>query len=97
MAWLEELLQTRWHDLKVHITTVSEQWAAVSVAGPKSRETLSKCVEDYNILSNENLPDGYEWGDKSGFSKPLPSRHISLGDISAAIGAPAHRWNGGGN
>ena len=48
-------------------------------------------------LSNENLPDGYEWGDKSGFSKPLPSRHISLGDISAAIGAPAHRWNGGGN
>jgi len=56
MAWLEELLQTRWQDLKVHITTVSEQWAAVSVAGPKSRETLSKCVENYNILSNENLP-----------------------------------------
>ena len=42
MAWLEELLQTRWTDLKVHITTVSEQWAAAAVSGPKSRDTLEK-------------------------------------------------------
>ena len=34
MAWLEELLQTRWSDLKVHVTSVSEQWAGIAVAGP---------------------------------------------------------------
>ena len=56
MAWLEELLQTRWTDLKVHITTVSEQWAAAAVSGPKSRDTLEKCVEDQNVVSNDNLP-----------------------------------------
>jgi heterotetrameric sarcosine oxidase alpha subunit len=56
MAWLEELLQTRWTDLKVHITTVSEQWAAVAVSGPKSRDTLKQCLEDQNVVSNDNLP-----------------------------------------
>jgi sarcosine oxidase subunit alpha len=56
MAWLEELLQTRWTDLKVHITTVSEQWAAAAVSGPKSRDTLENCLEDQNIVSNDNLP-----------------------------------------
>ena len=56
MAWLEELLQTRWQNLKVHITTVSEQWAAISIAGPKSRETISDCLDDKNLVSDENLP-----------------------------------------
>ena len=56
MAWLEELLQTRWRNLKVHITTVSEQWAAVSVAGPKSRDVLMDSIEDKNLVSNEKLP-----------------------------------------
>ena len=56
MAWLEELLQTRWIDLKVHVATVSEQWCGVSVAGPKSRECISKIVEDPNVMTNENLP-----------------------------------------
>ena len=49
MAWLEELLQTRWTDMKVHITTVSEQWAAAAVSGPKSRDTLRQCVEDQSV------------------------------------------------
>ena len=40
MTWLEELLQTRWSNLKVHVTTVSEQWAGAAVAGPDSRKTL---------------------------------------------------------
>jgi sarcosine oxidase subunit alpha len=56
MAWLEELLQTRWTDLKVHLATVSEQWCGVSVAGPKSRECISNFVEDPNVMTDENLP-----------------------------------------
>ena len=56
MLWLEELLQTRWLDLKVHVTTVSEQWCGVSVAGPKSRECISKCVVNPEVMTNENLP-----------------------------------------
>jgi sarcosine oxidase subunit alpha len=56
MVWLEELLQTRWQDLRVHVTSVSEQWAGCAVAGPKSREVLIACVEDPEVMSNDNFP-----------------------------------------
>ena len=56
MSWLEELLQTRWTDLNVNVTSVSEQWAGVAVAGPKSREVLNNCVDDPLVITNNNLP-----------------------------------------
>jgi len=56
MSWLEELLQTRWTDLKVNVTSVSEQWAGAAIAGPKSRDVLNECVFDPNEITNENLP-----------------------------------------
>ena len=56
MVWLEELLQTRWADLKVHVTSVSEQWAGSAVAGPKSRDVLQACVADAASVSNDALP-----------------------------------------
>ena len=56
MVWLEELLQTRWPNLKVHVTSVSEQWGGVAVAGPKSREVLEESVADAALVSNEALP-----------------------------------------
>lgn len=56
MAWLEELLQTRWPELRVHVTSVSEQWGGVAVAGPKSRDLLQECVADPAAVANEALP-----------------------------------------
>ena len=56
MAFMEELLQTRWSDLRVHITSVSEQWAGCAVAGPKSRQVLEACVEDVAMMTNEAFP-----------------------------------------
>ncbi len=56
MVWLEELLQTRWQNLRVHVTSVSEQWAGCAVAGPKSREVLEACVEDATVMSNDTFP-----------------------------------------
>jgi sarcosine oxidase subunit alpha len=56
MAWLEELLQTRWSNLKVHLTSVSEQWTGISVAGPNSRRVLEKNVQDPSEVSNEKCP-----------------------------------------
>jgi len=41
MQFLEELLQRRWTDLKVHISSVTDQWAGMAVAGPYAREVLS--------------------------------------------------------
>jgi len=56
MVWLEELLQTRWQDLRVHVTSVSEQWAGSAVAGPRSRDVLCACVEDPEVMGNDNFP-----------------------------------------
>ncbi len=56
MVWLEELLQLRWPDLRVHVTSVSEQWAGCAVAGPSSRAVLEACLADPQAVSNENCP-----------------------------------------
>jgi large subunit ribosomal protein L13 len=41
------------------------------------------------------MPDGHVEGDDSKIRKSLPESYVRLGDISASLGAPAHRWNGG--
>ena len=56
MVWLEELLQLRWPELRVHVTSVSEQWGGVAVAGPQSRAVLAAGVKDSADVSNEALP-----------------------------------------
>ena len=54
MAWLEELLQTRWHDLRVHVASTTDQWAGVAVAGPRSREVISPLID--GDLSDQAVP-----------------------------------------
>ena len=56
MVMLEHLLQTRWPELKVQVTSVSDQWAGVAVAGPQSREVLIRCVRDPDGVSDRALP-----------------------------------------
>ena len=55
MVWLEELLQVRWPELKVHVTSVSDQWAAVSIAGPKARECIAACLEEPEQVNDDKL------------------------------------------
>ena len=40
LAWLEEWLQTEWPELKVYCTSVTEEWAVIALAGPRSRDVL---------------------------------------------------------
>ncbi|MFF3467357.1 sarcosine oxidase subunit delta family protein [Streptomyces sp. NPDC002619] len=40
LDWMEEWLQTEWPELRVHCTSVTEQWATVALVGPRSREVL---------------------------------------------------------
>ena len=55
MSWLEYLLQVHWTDLKVHVTSLTDEWAGMAVSGPKSREALQLAFPDADV-SNENLP-----------------------------------------
>jgi sarcosine oxidase, subunit alpha len=40
LEWMEEWLQTEWPDLRVRLTSVTDQWAAIAVVGPRSRNVI---------------------------------------------------------
>ncbi len=88
LNWLEEWLQTEWPNLKVYLTSVTEQWSVISISGPKSREILeaSNCSID---LSNNNFPFmSFKEGSLSDF--PVRIFRISFtGELSFEINTPA--------
>ncbi|HEX8133922.1 MAG TPA: glycine cleavage T C-terminal barrel domain-containing protein, partial [Actinomycetes bacterium] len=45
----EEWLQTEWPWMRVWCTSVTEQWAAVAVAGPRAREVLQAVGTDIDV------------------------------------------------
>jgi sarcosine oxidase subunit alpha len=55
MDWLEEWLQTEWPELRVRLTSVTEQWATVAVVGPRSREVVAVLAPELDV-SNEAFP-----------------------------------------
>lgn len=55
LSWLEFLLDTAWTDLEVHLTSVTDDWAAMSLAGPRSRQILAAAFPGVD-LSNAALP-----------------------------------------
>jgi len=61
MAHLEYCAQVLWPELDVRLVAVSEQWAAMAVAGPKSRELLGRVAA--LDVSDDALPFvGYKEG-----------------------------------
>ena len=55
LSHLEYYLQVVWPELNVNVVSTTEQWAGAALAGPKSREVLSKLFPNINV-SNETLP-----------------------------------------
>ncbi|MDZ7642943.1 MAG: sarcosine oxidase subunit alpha family protein [Woeseiaceae bacterium] len=43
---LEEYLQTEWPALRIRLTSVTEQWSTVAIAGPHSRDVLAALAPD---------------------------------------------------
>ena len=55
MSWIEFLLQTAWPELRVTATSVTDEWAAMAVAGPQSRAALELALPQTD-LSDARLP-----------------------------------------
>ncbi|MFJ5031978.1 sarcosine oxidase subunit delta family protein [Streptomyces sp. NPDC088560] len=55
LDWMEEWLQTEWPDLRVHCTSVTEQWATVALVGPRSRAVLGSLAPRLAV-SNDDFP-----------------------------------------
>ena len=54
-AFMEDYLQTEWQDLRVWITSTTEQWSVIAVQGPRAREVLEPLVSGCD-LSAAALP-----------------------------------------
>ena len=51
LALMEDYRQTEWPDLKVWLTSTTEQWAVIAVQGPHARQVLEPLVEGIDISS----------------------------------------------
>ena len=55
LALMEDYLQTEWPQLRVWLTSTTEQWAVIAVQGPKARAVLEPLVSGID-LSGAALP-----------------------------------------
>lgn len=93
MSHLEFLLQVVWPKLRVTVASVTDQWAAMSVAGPRARDTLMAAFP-HLALDNEALPfmgllDTHGEGALAG----VPLRILRLtfsGELAFEIFTPTH-------
>jgi len=94
-AWLERWLQTEWPDLKVYLTSVTEHWATIAVAGPDSRHVLQALCVDIDF-SNQSFPFmSFRAGTVAGVAARVMRISFS-GEIGYEINVPAncgrHVW-----
>jgi sarcosine oxidase subunit alpha len=52
MSWVEFLLQAAWPELKVHVSSLTDEWAAMAVSGPKAREALALAFPSQDVGDN---------------------------------------------
>ncbi|MEQ9045570.1 MAG: sarcosine oxidase subunit alpha family protein [Sneathiellaceae bacterium] len=89
LAHLEFLLAIAWPELRVHVASVTDQWAAMAVAGPKSREVLQACVSGLD-LDNAAFP-AMAVGAASLDGMPVMVARLSFsGELAFEVYAPAH-------
>jgi sarcosine oxidase subunit alpha len=88
MAHMEFYLQTVWPDLDVTLASVTDQWAAMSIAGPQSRATIAKLVEGLD-LANAAFPF-MAVGDATVRGCPVRVFRISFsGEMAYELATPA--------
>lgn len=90
MQHLEFCHQVLWPELDVRMVSVSEQWAQVAVAGPRSREVLRGVVDAEHDISNEAFP--YLAAREVTVGRGIPARLFRIsfsGELAYELAVPA--------
>jgi sarcosine oxidase subunit alpha len=93
LEWLEEWLQTEWPELRVHATSVTEQWSTIAVVGSRSRDVLRALAPDLAVEAAD-FPF-MTW--REAVVAGVPSRVFRIsfsGELAYEINVPA--WYGRG-
>ena len=88
LAWLEEWLQTEWPRLEVYLTSVTEQWAVLSLCGPDSRKLLGELAEGIDLAADAFPHMAMREGRVAG----IPARVFRIsfsGELGYEINVPA--------
>ncbi|MDZ4735667.1 MAG: sarcosine oxidase subunit alpha [Rhodospirillaceae bacterium] len=89
LDWLEEYLQTEWPTLKVYCTSVTEQWATISIAGPKSIDVMHEVAPGLDV-SSERFPFmSFQEGTVAGVAARI-FRISFTGEVSFEINVPSY-------
>ena len=87
-SWLEEWLQTEWPEMEVYLTSVTENWATITLVGPNSRKLLGELTDDIN-LDLKSFPF-MTWREGKVAGVPARVFRVSFtGDLSFEINIPA--------
>ncbi|MEO3475552.1 sarcosine oxidase subunit alpha family protein [Roseomonas sp. CAU 1739] len=95
MQHLEFHLASAWPDLDVSLASVTDQWAAIAIAGPKARDVIAGIVQGID-LSNDAFPfmavaDCVAAGVKARLFRISFSGELAY-EIAMPAGYAAHVW-----
>jgi sarcosine oxidase subunit alpha len=85
---LEDYLQTEFSELRVWLTSITEQWAVIAVQGPLARQVIEPLVQDIDI-SAEAMP---HMSVRAGSICDVPARLFRVsftGELGYEINVPA--------
>lgn len=87
--WMQKLLQVQWSDLDVQITSVTDHWASLAIAGPESIKLLNDLCPDFATDAASfpfaSVREGW-------LNSKMPCRVFSVsfsGEMSFEINVPA--------
>jgi heterotetrameric sarcosine oxidase alpha subunit len=96
MSHLEFLLQVVWPELRVTVASVSDQWAAMSMAGPRSRDVLRAAFPQVDVgdaaIPHMGVLDTELTGSLSGVRVRIIRLTFS-GELAYEVYAPTHYGN----
>ena len=89
LAQMEDYLQTEFTDLKVWLTSTTEQWATIAVQGPRARECVAPLIEGVDLAS-EAFP---HMSVREARACGVPARLMRVsftGELGYEINVPSH-------
>ena len=90
LTWMERWLQTEWPDLKVYLTSVTDQWNVMSLAGPYARTVLQRAGCDLDLDSDAFSFMSMQVGQVAGIPARI-SRISFSGELAFEISVDANQ------
>ena len=87
--WMNKLLNLHWTDLDVQLTSMSDCWASLAIAGPNARQLLQRLNPDFSV-EKEDFPFASIREGK--LEAEVPCRILSVsfsGELSYEINVPS--------